>query len=113
MNESTHASARSSDGSHSPRISRYSADLLWRLRNEIPIESLIRHWNWPHKRREGRFVFLCPHCSEFLTGVKADTNLARCFHCEVNFNPIDFTMQVVPCDFVQAVERLLPMLKND
>jgi hypothetical protein len=36
--------------------------------------------------------------------------LARCFQCETNFNPIDFTIAVQSCDFVQAVQYLPAML---
>lgn len=95
-----------------PQGARYSAELLYRLRNEIPIDRLIQELNWPYKRREGRFVFLCPICGEFLTGIKRDTNLGRCFPCQRNFNPIDFTIHVRQYDFVQAVEFLLPLLSR-
>ena len=89
---------------------RYPDAFLRRLRNEIPIDWLIRHLGWPSKRREGQFVFVCPHCGETLSDIKRETNLGRCFHCEINFNPIDFTMKVREYDFVQAVEYLTPFL---
>lgn len=93
-----------------PRVGRYNKELLRRLRNDVPIDWLIKQLNWPHKQRDGRFVFLCPHCGEFLTAVKHDTNLARCFRCETNFNPIDFTMLVNDLAFREAVEFLRPLL---
>ena len=34
------------------------------------------------------------------------TNLARCFRCEKNFNPIDMVMVVKRFNFVEAVEFL-------
>ncbi len=89
---------------------RYSPELLRRIRNEIPIDWLIAHLNWPHKQRDGRFVFVCLVCGESLSSIKSSTNLARCFHCSTNFNPIDFTMHVHQCDFTQAVEFLRPLL---
>ncbi len=89
---------------------RYDADFLRRLRNEIPIDWLIRHLDWPNKRRDGQFVFVCPRCGETVSAVKRETNLGRCFRCETNFNPIDFTMQVKEYDFVQAVEFLTLLL---
>jgi len=97
---------------NSPRSKgpRYSAQLLRRLRNEIPIDRLIAYLKWPHKKRDGRFVFVCPLCSETLSSTKSSTNLARCFRCATNFNPIDFTMHVHKCDFTQAVEFLKPLL---
>jgi DNA primase len=103
-------SANSNPRPEPPRILCYDAALLRRLRNEIPIDALIRKLDWPHKRRDGRFVFLCPGCREFLTAVKRETNLGRCFACERNFNPIDFTIQACGNDFVQAVEFLRPLL---
>ena len=91
---------------------RYSAELLWRLRNEIPIAWLIDYLDWPHKRRNGQFVFVCPACSESESDVNPKTNLARCFHCERNFNPIEFTMATQTEDFKEAVEFLKPLLRD-
>ncbi|RMG22989.1 MAG: hypothetical protein D6724_09325 [Armatimonadetes bacterium] len=79
---------------------------LFRLRNEIPIEDLLRRLEWPCKEREGRFCFVCPRCRESVTGVNERTNLGRCFRCEENFNPIDLVMMVREIDFVEAVHFL-------
>ena len=85
--------------------------LLYRLRNEIPLERVIAdHLNWPSKRREGRFCFVCPRCGESLTAVNPCTNLGRCFRCEENFNAIDFVMLATGRDFVAAVEFLTNFL---
>jgi len=84
----------------------FTRQLLYRLRNEIPVADLLVFLDWPNKRREGRFCFLCPRCQEFLTAVNPRTNLARCFHCETNFNPIDLVMAINDCDFVTAVHLL-------
>jgi hypothetical protein len=89
---------------------RYDDELLRRLRNEIPTDWLIQQLSWPSKHREGRFTFVCPRCGEMDSAVKRDTNLARCFHCATNFNPIDFVMVAHEWDFVQAVEYLTPLL---
>ena len=90
----------------------FPRQLLFRLRNEIPLECVIaEHLNWPGKRREGRFSFVCPRCRESQTAVNPQTNLGRCFRCEENFNSIDFTMLVTGRDFVETVhflENLLP-----
>jgi DNA primase len=91
---------------------RYSAELLRRLRNEIPIDGLIGYLRWPHKRRNGQFVFVCPACRESESDVNPKTNLGRCFHCERNFNPIEFTMAVEVVEFVEAVEFLKPLLRH-
>ena len=89
----------------------FPRQLLFRLRNEIPLERVIaEHLNWPSKRREGRFSFVCPRCGESLTAVNPQTNLGRCFRCEENFNAIDFVMQVTGRDFVEAVHFLTDLL---
>jgi len=84
----------------------FSQQLLYRLRNEIPVDELFAALNWPNKRREGRFCFLCPRCQEFLTATNPRTNLGRCFHCQTNFNSIDLVMHIHECDFVTAVHFL-------
>ncbi len=90
----------------------FTHELLYRLRNEIAIPDLLARLDWPHKRREGRFVFLCPLCGEFLTAINPRTNLARCFTCERNFNPIDLVMVIKDVDFVTAVHYLEPSLPS-
>jgi DNA primase len=90
---------------------RYSKNLLRRLRNEIPIAILISDLlKWPNKVSEGYFRFLCPICSEFNTATNQKTNLARCFRCKKNFNPIDMVMEVKRVGFVDAVEYLNEIL---
>lgn len=86
--------------------------LLRRLRNEIDFARLFTELRWPHKRRNNQLVFVCPLCSESQSAVNPRTNLARCFRCETNFNPIDFTMAVQACCFVDAVDYLKPWLAD-
>ncbi|MHC4815964.1 MAG: CHC2 zinc finger domain-containing protein [Planctomycetota bacterium] len=94
-------------------MSRITAAHLYELRNRISIERLIeRHLHWPCKQREGIFRFLCPLCNEFHTATNPRTNLARCFRCQQNFNPLDFVMVVHGYDFLQAVAYLEPYLLN-
>ena len=91
---------------------RFQRDLLRSLRNDIPIDDLIRfRLELPWKEREGFLRFLCPLCSEFHTATNPKTNLARCFRCRVNFNPIDMVMAVERCRFVDAVRKLAPLLE--
>jgi DNA primase len=86
---------------------RYSKEFLTMLRNEIPIAILISDLlNLPNKVSEGYFRFLCPICSEFNTATNQKTNLARCFRCEKNFNPIDMVMEVKRVGFIDAVQYL-------
>ena len=88
----------------------FDDEFLRRLRNEIVWARLLQHLTWPHKVRHGQLAFLCPRCQEYLSAVNPRTNLGRCFYCETNFNPIDFTMAVQDCDFVTAVTYLKPLL---
>lgn len=85
----------------------YPKTLLRKLRNDIPIDRLIADiLNQPNKISEGYFRFLCPVCSEFTTAINPKTNLARCFSCKKNFNPIDMVMSVKTYSFIQAVDYL-------
>lgn len=86
---------------------RFSPELLQRLRNQIPINLLIKEFlKIPVKLSEGNFRFLCPVCREFITATNPKTNLARCFQCEKNFNPIDIVMAAKQVNFRTAVDYL-------
>jgi DNA primase len=86
---------------------RFPPEMLRKLRNEIPINLLINEFlKLPIKQSEGYFRFLCPICSEFVTATNPKTNLARCFRCEKNFNPIDMVMTVKQVNFRSAVDYL-------
>jgi hypothetical protein len=91
----------------------FDDDFLRRLRNDISWRSLLERLRWPHKHRQGQLAFLCPCCGEYVSAVNPRTNLGRCFHCETNFNPIDLTMAVRECDFVDAARYLIPLLPPD
>lgn len=85
----------------------YSKQELYQLRNEIPITVVIADvLEIPSKMIDGYFRFLCPLCSEFMTATNSKTNLARCFRCQKNFNPIDITMAANKYTFKEAVEYL-------
>jgi len=83
---------------------RFSSRELYDLRNNIPVDMLIRdRLQVPSKIRDGFFRFLCPLCNEFQTAVNPNTNLARCFRCEKNFNTIDLVMAVRGYGFKDSV----------
>jgi len=92
---------------------RYSDEFLHRLRNEIPIRSVIQALSIPHKYCDGYFRFLCPVCEFTHTGLNPEANLVRCFRCERNFNPIELVMATESADFVLAVSYLAPMLPDN
>lgn len=85
----------------------YPASLLRTLRNQIPIDTLIADiLRLEVRRTDSLLRFRCPLCNNFHTGTNPKTNLARCFDCNKNFNPIDMVMAVTQCGFVDAVELL-------
>lgn len=86
---------------------------LRELRNRIEIIPLIAEvLELLYKTHDGRFRFLCPLCHDFDTAVNPATNLARCFRCQRNFNPIDMVMTVKHYSFMQAVRYLQPILEQ-
>ncbi len=87
-----------------------SRQRLWRLRNCIPVDRVLAEVELPVKRSEGYLRFLCPLCREFNTATNPKTNLARCFRCEKNFNPIDLVTIVEKRSFLEAVHRLESLL---
>ena len=90
------------------RLSRLT---LFQLRNNIPIDSVIIDLLMiPSKLSEGFLRFLCPLCHEFNSATNHKTNLARCFRCQKNFNPIDLVMAEKRIPFRQAADLLLPLL---
>ena len=69
-----------------------SADLLRRLRNDLPMPVTIAtlgRQGPPAKMSEGYFRFVCPHCGEMRATVNPRNNLAHCFTCKKNLNIID------------------------
>ena len=80
------------------------------LRNRVPIDGLFHELNVPTKQRDGYLRFLCPLCREFNTATNPKTNLARCFRCERNFNPIDLVMVVTGSSFRHAVDFLTSLV---
>ena len=85
----------------------YPDDVLRTIRNQIPIEKVIVAMLNMEVRHTSKWLrFRCPLCYSFHTATNRSTNLARCFDCRENFNPIDIVMAVGECSFVEAVEYL-------
>jgi len=92
-------------------MKRFSKHELFRLRNSIDINTLISETiQIPSKIREGYLRFLCPICSHFDTATKRETNLARCFRCERNFNTIEIVMAAKRLNFIESVKYLQGLL---
>ena len=82
----------------------YPADFLRMLRNDIPIDEVIVDLlNLEVQKDRKTIRFRCPLCYNFHTATNHKTNLARCFDCQKNFNPIDMVITVGNCGFVDAV----------
>jgi len=85
----------------------YSKDFLRRLRNDIPINEVIAELLNLEVRYDRKTLrFRCPVCYHFHTATNLETNLARCFDCMTNFNPIDMVITVGNCSFLDAVKIL-------
>ena len=85
----------------------YSSDFLKKVRNEIKIDWVIQSLLKLETKYSDKWVrFCCPVCYGYHTATQPKTNLARCFNCGRNFNPIDLVMTVGKCDFIEAVEYL-------
>jgi len=84
----------------------YTDGFLRRLRNDIDIDLVIKRLRLETRNSQKIFRFRCPLCHGFHTATNPKTNLARCFDCQRNFNPIDMVMAATARSFVQTVEFL-------
>lgn len=85
----------------------FSRDFLTMLRNDVPIDKVITDFlNMDVRNTHQPLRFRCPLCGDFHTAINPQTNLARCFDCRENFNPIDMVMAADQCSFIEAVNFL-------
>jgi DNA primase len=91
-----------------------SADLLRRIRNDLPMSVTIAALGRegpPSKISEGYFRFVCPRCGEMRATVNPRNNLAHCFSCQKNTNNIDL-LRSLDYDFRDAVALLERWLRQ-
>jgi len=94
-------------------MKKISSCELFELRNAVPVDILIREvLPIPSKISEGVFRFLCPICNEFQTAINPNTNLARCFRCEKNFNAIDLVVAIQGGGFTESVVFLKQLISE-
>jgi hypothetical protein len=105
-NGSEEGASRQAECSGATAPSRIEDLMLRRLRNEVDILSVISGLDIETKKRGARITFRCPGCGVFHTATKLQTNLARCFRCARNFNPIDLVMAERGSTFLDAVNYL-------
>jgi len=84
----------------------YTRDFLRMLRNQVPIDKVIKLLTLETRPSKNLLRFRCPLCHRFHTGTNPKTNLARCFDCQKNFNPIDLVIDVSGGSFIDAVKFL-------
>ncbi len=95
-------------------MKRFSKEELFILRNKIEINKLIHEiLKVPSKVSNGCIRFRCPACFNYNTSTKSDTNLARCFLCEMNLNTIEMVMAVKKTDFYPSAQFLQSYLPSN
>jgi len=87
-------------------MKRFSKKELFEIRNFIPIQDLMKDLQIPSIIENDIFRFLCPICNGYNTSIKYDTNLARCFNCNENFNTIEIAMKIRKTGFVDNIKFL-------
>jgi len=85
----------------------YTADFLRMLSNQVLIDAVIINLLNLEVRNGHKILrFRYPLCHSFYRPANHETNLARCFDCQKNFNPIDLVMTMGKYGFLDAVEML-------
>lgn len=85
----------------------FSSQELKFLRNRVPIDRVVEALFATSIRDKGaKPRFACPICAGLDTSVNAGHNLARCFACRQNFNPIELVMHQLKISFVDSVKWL-------
>jgi hypothetical protein len=86
---------------------RFSPNELSFLRNRVPVDRVIENLlELPTRRNHDKLSFACPVCGGFDTSINTAHNLARCFACRQNFNPIELVMYQLQIGFVESVKWL-------
>ena len=80
-------------------------ELAW-LRNQVPVSIVLERLGVAERRRSGRREFVCPSCGGFHLALHPRENLARCFRCVKNYNPIDLVMSTSGVGFLDAVDEI-------
>ena len=86
---------------------RFSPKELSFLRNRVPVDRVIENMlELPTRRNHDKLSFACPVCGGYDTSINTAHNLARCFACRQNFNPIELVMHQLQIGFVESVKWL-------
>ena len=86
---------------------RFSSGELEFLRNRVPIDRVVEIlFGASIQYSNAKRRFACPICGGLDTSINAGHNLARCFSCQRNFNPIELVMNQLNIGFVDSVKWL-------
>ncbi len=88
-----------------------SANHLRALRNNVSVLAVISDLRILTKMRGKRLTFRCAECAGYHTALNPRTNLAHCFRCERNFNPVELVMAERGSRFLEAVNYLEGLLR--
>lgn len=84
---------------------RFSPGELSFSRNRVLIDGVIENLNgFPRQKTNSKTPFACPMFGGFDTSINSVHNLARCFSCRQNFNPVEFVMHQLKISFVDSVK---------
>ena len=93
---------------------RFSSEELHGLRNRVPIEQVLETLRVRYEKDSNdKLSFSCPICGGWDTAIHAAHNLARCFSCRKNFNPIELVMHQLKTGFVDSVKWLQDRMPID
>ena len=77
------------------------------LRNQINLKSLAYQLGIQMKIKGNQCWFVCPRCGKMKASFQKNQNLARCFKCNIRYNPIDLVMTRLNMNFKEAVMFLI------
>ncbi len=85
---------------------RFSNEELYYLRSLLPIREVLARLKIEARWCRDILRFRCPLCGGYHTAINDRTNLARCFDCRRNSNPIELVMATRRLGFVASVHFL-------
>jgi hypothetical protein len=92
----------------------FDRQLLEGIRNRISLKGLASYLGIQIKIKDNQCWFVCPRCAKMKASFQKNHNLARCWKCNIRYNPIELVMAHCNMNFKEAVmflieqERQLP-----
>lgn len=85
----------------------FDRQLLEDIRNQINLKSLASHLGIQMKIKDNQRWFVCPKCTKMKASFQKNQNLARCWKCNIRYNPIELVMAHFNMNFREAVMFLM------